>query len=144
MSFQTFGADAPGEESCHYGASKLQCRGPARQFDAPYMVAMGDSETFGKFVKYPFASLLEKSIGIPCVNLGSPNSGLDALLQDPDLIRIAKSADLAIIQAMGAQNLTNRFSGYIPGAMTGSSNRLRCCSTCSPRWISPILPLPTT
>ncbi|MBL3703718.1 hypothetical protein GI582_13565 [Sulfitobacter sp. BDSS02] len=109
MSFQTFGADAPGEEACQYGASRLQCRGPARQFDTPYMVAMGDSETFGKFVKYPFASLLEKSIGMPCVNLGSPNSGLDALLQDPDLIRIAKQADLAIIQAMGAQNLTNRF-----------------------------------
>ncbi len=109
MSFELPGARAPEDLLCRYGASKLMCRGPRRKLDQPYVAFLGGSETFGKFVEQPFVALVERALGKPCVNLGSANSGLDAYVQDPDILRICAEADLTVIQVMGAQNLSNRY-----------------------------------
>lgn len=109
MSFELPGAGAPEDLLCRYGASKLMCRGPRRKLDRPYVAFLGGTETYGKFVKQPFVALVERDVGQMCVNLGSVNSGLDAYIQDPDIMRIARDARLSVIQVMGAQNLSNRF-----------------------------------
>lgn len=108
MSYQLPGAGAPDAVTCRYGVSKLHFRGPGRSFAAPYLACIGGSETFGRFVPSPFPALLEERLGDACINLGSINSGLDALLHDPELSRIATGAEACIVQLPGAQNLSNR------------------------------------
>lgn len=109
MSFELTGANAPDDLPCRYGASKLMCRGPRRTLEQPYVAFIGGSETYGKFVRQPFVALAEDELGINCVNLGSVNAGLDAFVQDPDIIRISRAASLTVIQVLGAQNLSNRY-----------------------------------
>lgn len=109
MSIELPGAGASEDLFCQYGASKLMCRGPSRKLDKPYIAFLGGSETFGKFVDKPFVALVEQAVDKICVNLGSANSGLDAYVHDPEILRIAGGADLTVIQVMGAQNLSNRF-----------------------------------
>lgn len=102
------GADAPEQLSCRYGTSKLRFRGPKRSLDAPYVACMGGTETYGRFVSKPFPALLEQRMGGPCVNFGSINSGLDSILNDAELMRLAQGAEACILQVPGAQNLSNR------------------------------------
>lgn len=94
---------------CRYGNSRLLFRGPRRDLDAPYAAILGGTEVYGKFVPRPFPDLLEERLGRPVVNLGCVNAGLDAFLNDADTLQVARGADWAVIQALGAQNLTNRF-----------------------------------
>jgi len=109
MSFELPGTGVPEEMLCRYGTSKLMCRGPRRKLDKPYVAFLGGDETFGRFVDQPFVTLVEQAVGKPCVNLGSANSGLDAYVLDPEISRITGKAQLAVVQVMGAQNLSNRF-----------------------------------
>ena len=109
MSIEIHGAFALDEPPCRYGRSRLQCRGPLRRPEPPYFAFLGESETYGKYVKRPFAALLERDIGQVCINLGATNAGVDAYLGDDTLLEIAAGATQVVIQAMGAQNLTNRY-----------------------------------
>lgn len=109
MSFLIQGVSALDEEPCQYGTSKLFCRGPKRDAEGEYLAFLGDSETYGRFVEWPFPALVEQATGQVCLNLGAVNVGLDSYLHDPDLIALARAADAAVVQVMGAQNLTNRF-----------------------------------
>ncbi|MDK3072110.1 DUF6473 family protein [Sedimentitalea sp. JM2-8] len=109
MSFEVPGAHALDDTPCRYGASKLLVRGPSRDLEQPYLSFLGGSETYGKFVEKPFAALTEAAMDIACVNLGCVNAGVDAFVNDPDLLEIAGSARFTVIQVMGAQNLTNRY-----------------------------------
>lgn len=109
MSYEGKSALAPDETSCRYGESRLQCRGPLRDPGPGYLVFMGTHETYGRFVPEPFVSLVERDLGRDCVNLGCLNGGLEAYLQDDDLLSMARGADLAVIQVSGAQKLSNPF-----------------------------------
>ena len=109
MSFENPGAGTLEIPPCRYGTSKLLCRGPRRVPEKPYFAFLGDGETFGKFVARPFASLVELATGQPCLNLGGSNAGIDAYLDDPTLLEIAAGAEISVVQAMGPQNLTNRY-----------------------------------
>lgn len=108
MSYELPGAGAPDAVTCRYGVSKLRFRGPCRDLSAPYLACIGGSETYGRFVSAPYPTLLEARMGEACVNLGSVNSGLDALLHDPELSRIATGAEACILQLPAAHNLSNR------------------------------------
>lgn len=108
MSYELPGAGAPDAVTCRYGVSKLRFRGPERDLNAPYVACIGGTETFGRFVSDPYPALLEQRLGEACVNLGSINSGLDAILLDPELARLAQAAEFCILQLPGAQNLSNR------------------------------------
>lgn len=104
----------PGDRSldyfpCRYGTSRVLFRGPRRNLDRPYVVALGGTETYGKFVPEPYPALIEAATGLCMVNLGYVNAGIDLYLKDPDVLDTAARARLAVVQIMGAQNLTNRF-----------------------------------
>jgi uncharacterized protein DUF6473 len=109
MSFELPGAGVPEDLFCRYGTSRLMCRGPRRKLNGPYIAFIGGNATFGRFVDQPFVARIEQSTGWTCVNLGAANTGLDAYVQDPELLKIAGGAKVAVIQVMGAQNLSNRY-----------------------------------
>ncbi len=94
---------------CRYGASKLVFRGPKKGTTRPYMAFIGGTEFYGKFVRRPIPALVEEQLGIPCLNLGCTNAGVDVFSKDPTIIDLANGAQVAVVQITGAQNLTNRF-----------------------------------
>ncbi len=106
MSFEVSGARALADIPCRYGTSRLLVRGPRRSLRDPYIAFLGSSDTYGSFVMHPFVALIESEIGMTCVNLGCANAGVDALLNDPEVIEIAASAQLAVLQVSGAQNMS--------------------------------------
>ncbi len=109
MSIERTGAAALDYLPCRYGNSRLLFRGPRRSLDRPYVLFLGGSATYGKFVRQPFPNLVEHALGQDCVNLGCLNAGIDAFLHDPDVLNIANGAMLTVFELPGAQNLSNRF-----------------------------------
>jgi hypothetical protein len=99
---------------CRYGASKLVFRGPRRDLSAPFVAFVGGTETYGKFIAEPYPALIEKSLGITCVNFGLMNAGVDAFVHDPFVSETVAKADVTVVQVMGAQNMTNRFYAVHP------------------------------
>jgi Domain of unknown function (DUF6473) len=94
---------------CTYGKSRLMFRGPRRSLDRPYVVFLGGTETYGKYVPDPFPDLVEDEIGYASVNLGCVNAGLDVYLAEPAVIEVAARAEAVVLQIVGAANLSNRY-----------------------------------
>jgi hypothetical protein len=94
---------------CRYGTSKLLFRGPKRRLDKPYVAVVGGTETYGKFVEQPFPDLLESNLGLPVVNFGAVNAGIDVFSCDETVMSACSGARAMVLQAMGAHNLRNRF-----------------------------------
>ncbi|MBL8562344.1 MAG: hypothetical protein JNN06_08695 [Gemmobacter sp.] len=109
MAFVYPGAGALDYAPCRYGTSRVVFRGPAKSLDVPYVAVLGGTETYGKFVPEPYPALVEAEAGVQVVNLGAVNAGLDVYLNDPDLLEIARGAEVVVVQIVGAQNLSNRF-----------------------------------
>lgn len=94
---------------CRYGSSRMLFRGPRKRLDNPYLAFIGGTETYGKFIDKPFPTLIEKALRQPCVNFGSVNGGIDAVVHDRTVMEICQNADLTVVQVMGANLLSNRF-----------------------------------
>lgn len=114
MAYVARGGGAPNAEPCRYGTSKLLFRGPQRPLEGRYVVALGGTETCGKFIAEPYPDRLERMLGVPVVNLGLVNTGLDAYLNATDLRPVLQRATAAVVQIVGAQNLSNRFYAVHP------------------------------
>lgn len=114
MAFLSAGAAVPDYAPCHYGASKLVFRGPRRNLAGRYMVVIGGTETFGKYVPLPFVDQLEQSLAVPVVNFGIANAGPDVFLADDEVARIASGAAAVVVQVVGAHNQTNPFYAVHP------------------------------
>lgn len=109
MIYESLGAAGLDYQPCRYGDSRLLFRGPYRAPEGSYVAFLGGSETYGRFLARPFPALLEQAAGIRAVNLGCVTGGLDVYLDQPGLVDIVAGADRAVIQVMGAQNVSNRF-----------------------------------
>ena len=109
MSFEYRGEGTLNYFPCHYGRSKLLFRGPKRSISGDYSVAIGGSETFGKFVEAPYPNILEFMTGRKIINLGCMYAGPTMFLNDPSVLEICQNARVTIIQLTGAQNMSNRF-----------------------------------
>lgn len=94
---------------CSYGTSPLIFRGPRRSLVPPYCVALGGTETFGKFVPHPYPRLLESRSGLRVANFACVNAGLDTMLDDATVLEAAAGAKSVILQVLPAQNLSNAF-----------------------------------
>lgn len=103
------GAGALDYFPCRYGLSRTVFRGPERDLSRPYVVALGGSPTFGKYVASPYPALLEQATGHQVANLGGLNAGPDFYLSDPAALRVAAQAQVAVVQITGADVLTNPF-----------------------------------
>lgn len=109
MTFDVLGPGALDYLPCRYGTSRLLFRGPRRKLTAPYLAFVGSTETYGKFIADPFPALLEKELGMTCVNFGQMNAGIDAFVQDAFVLKAASEAKVTVVQILSAQNMTNRF-----------------------------------
>jgi hypothetical protein len=109
MTYATVSQTALDYFPCRYGTSKLLFRGPRRRLQDDYVVFLGGTETFGKFIEMPFSTLTEHETGMKSVNLGCVNAGIDAYITDKSLMGICAKAKVTVIQVMGAQNMSNRF-----------------------------------
>lgn len=114
MTYNALGPGALDYLPCRYGTSKLLFRGPGRNLDDPYIAFIGGTETYGRFVEKPFPALIEVATGMPCVNFGCMNAGLDVFARDPFVLGAAAEAQISVLQIMGAQNMTNRFYSVHP------------------------------
>lgn len=94
---------------CHYPGSTLPVRGPCSEVTPPYIAFLGGSETFGRFIEAPFAARVAHQLGRSCVNLGSINAGLDAMLNDAGVMRIAAGAGLSVVQLPPVPDLSNLY-----------------------------------
>lgn len=94
---------------CRYGTSRAMFRGPARDVSGRYVVMMGGTQTFGKYVSAPYPALVEREIGQQVVNLGGLGAGPDFYLEDQAALRIAAEACLAVVQLPGAEAMSNPF-----------------------------------
>ncbi|MWD29067.1 hypothetical protein E0K89_016435 [Aquicoccus sp. SCR17] len=99
---------------CRYGGSRLLFRGPRRDLSGAYLAFLGGTETYGKFLPRPYPAVVEQALGLPCVNLGGVNAGVDLYLRDPALQALASGAVATVVQLTGAQNLSNRFYSVHP------------------------------
>ena len=109
MSYELKSASALSGGTCCYADSRLHVRGPERDLEDPYVAFLGGTEVFGRFVAEPFPAVAETLLGVPCVNLGGVNAGLDSYMSDDSLMQIAEDAQVVVCQLLGAQNLSNRY-----------------------------------
>ncbi len=99
---------------CRYGRSRVLFRGPRRRLKGDYIAFLGGTETYGRFIGTPFPVLVEKQIGLSCVNFGSINAGIDLYMHDPTVMQAVEAARLNVLQVLGAQNMSNRFYSVHP------------------------------
>ena len=99
---------------CRYNGSRLWFRGPRRTLRAPYVVCMGGSDVYGRFLTQPWPSLLEAQIGCPVANMGVENAGIDAYLNDPGALMTAANAAVVVLQLGCSHNTSNRFYSVHP------------------------------
>ncbi|SFR56983.1 hypothetical protein SAMN04488005_2978 [Yoonia tamlensis] len=114
MKQEVFPTTGIGIRACTYGQSKVVFRGPRKSLDQPYMAFVGSTETYGKFIQEPFASLVEQELHQTCVNFGCVNGGIDAFVNDDSVLDICRGAEMTVLQIMGANNLSNRFYSVHP------------------------------
>ncbi|WP_278924162.1 DUF6473 family protein [Pseudophaeobacter profundi] len=109
MSYELKSANALAGGTCCYAGSRLPVRGPKRDLTRPYFAFLGGTEMFGRFVKTPFSDVSESLIEVPCVNIAAVNAGLDTFASDAAVLKVARQARVAVVQLMGAQNISNRY-----------------------------------
>ena len=114
MTYDVLGPGALDYEPCRYGESKLLFRGPERSLTGPYVACLGGAETYGRFVKSPFPALVERDLGLNCINFGIPNAGVQVFASDPMLREVTAGARVTVVQVMGAQNLANSYYAVHP------------------------------
>ena len=114
MSYENMGGGPLDYAPCHYGNSRLVFRGPARNVKGDYIVFLGGTETYGKFIANPFPALIEQTLGMSCINLGQSNAGVDVFLNDTTILATAANAQQCVVQVTGANNLSNRYYSVHP------------------------------
>lgn len=112
--YENPGAGALDYFPCRYGKSKLLFRGPKRKLGTSYCAMLGGTETYGKFVPVPFPDLVAERTGKTVINLGCVNAGVDAFSTDGAVLDVCGGAKVAVVQVLGAQNMSNRFYAVHP------------------------------
>ena len=93
---------------CQYETSRLTYRGPACDLSKPHVAVLGGSETFGRYIEHPYPALLQDWLDMPVANLGVFQAGLSLFSEERWLLEAASQAEVAVLQVLGAQNMSNR------------------------------------
>ncbi len=101
--------DNDADANCEYGECRIAFRGPASPIDEPFVAVIGASEVRGDADAAPFTERLAALTGRTVVNFGVANAGIDVFVRDPAFAAVASRADVVVMEAMGAHNLSNRF-----------------------------------
>lgn len=114
MTYENLGQGALDYFPCRYGKSKLLFRGPRKKMAGEYIAMIGGTETYGKFIEKPFASLVGEAMEMECVNFGCVTAGVDVFANETPVIDACSKARVTVVQAVGAQNMSNRFYAVHP------------------------------
>ncbi len=114
MTYDILGPGALDYLPCRYGTSKLTFRGPRRASEEPYVAFLGGAANFGKFIEQPFPLLVEHLTGVTSVNFGQINAGIDVFAKDLTILDAARSAQVTVVEVLGAVNMNNRFYSVHP------------------------------
>ncbi len=90
-----------------FGSAPLTLRGPKKEPDGDYIAMLGGSETYGKYVQYPFPDLVEAVTGVQVLNLGVMNAGIGAFTDDENVSELCNRSKATVVQVLGAQNMSN-------------------------------------
>jgi len=112
MTYDVLGAGALDYMPCHYGASKLNFRGPKRVLGGadgmePYVAFLGGTQTFGKYIEQPYPLKVEHLTGVASVNFGQINAGPDVFFKEQVVLKAAHKARATVVEVMGASNMSN-------------------------------------
>ena len=94
---------------CQYENSKNLFRGPKKSYNGLYGVCLGGADTFGGQVPDPFSSMIERTVGIPILNLGAQHSGAGFYIEDDDILKIIENAHIILIEAPSVVNQSNPY-----------------------------------
>lgn len=97
-----------------YPGSPLRFRGPAADLDAPGIVCVGSTETYGRYIAMPYPDRLAHMSGQAVANMGLPNAGLDVMSTDPAICKALEGARAIVVQVPSASNLSNRLYAVHP------------------------------
>lgn len=128
MAYEKLAGTGLDYQPCEYPGSKLLFRGPARSLQGEYVAFLGGTDTYGKFIEHPFPALVERAIGLPCVNFGWSNAGVDVFLNDPGVLQAAQNARAVVLQMPCAQNMSNAYYRVHPrrnDRFLGPTERMR-------------------
>ena len=114
MTYDRLGATGLDYRPCRYGESRTLFRGPKADLTQDYVLFLGGTATYGKFIPRPYPALVETRMRLTSVNLGAVNAGPDLYLNDPELLAMTAGAVATVIQLPGAANLTNRYYSVHP------------------------------
>lgn len=109
MSFAFMGHGPLDYKLVTYAGSQMRFRGPQVDFSKPFVLCLGGSETFGKFVPQPFADRLAGRLQRPVANMAAMNAGLELILGDAAIADAMSRAEAIVLQITGAHHITNRF-----------------------------------
>lgn len=114
MTYENLGQGALDYFPCRYGKSKLLFRGPRKKMAGEYIAMIGGTETYGKFIEKPFAERVGEAMKMECVNFGCVTAGVDVFANETPVIDACSKARVTVVQAIGAQNMSNRFYAVHP------------------------------
>ncbi len=114
MTYENLGQGVLDYFPCRYGNSKLLFRGPRKKMAGEYIAMIGGTETYGKFIEKPFPTLVSEAMEMECVNFGCVTAGIDVFANETPVIDACTHARVTVIQALGAQNMSNRFYAVHP------------------------------
>lgn len=83
-------------------------RGPEPDLTKPYIACLGAAQTFGRYVRRPFPTLLSDELGAQVVNFGTGGAGPGFFMRDSKVMEAANEAKLCVVQVMSARSLSNR------------------------------------
>jgi hypothetical protein len=85
-------------------------RGPKPPLDAErFFACIGAAQTFGRFCKRPFPTILSDELSLPVLNLGAAGAGPLMFLRRPEIFEYVNRARLAIVQVMSARGEDNSY-----------------------------------
>ncbi len=114
MTYENLGQGVLDYFPCRYGNSKLLFRGPRKKMAGEYIAMIGGTETYGKFIEKPFPDLVSEAMEMECVNFGCVTAGVDVFANETPVTEACSQARVTVIQALGAQNMSNRFYAVHP------------------------------
>ncbi len=91
------------------GDSRLLFRGPQQERSGKHVAYLGGTETYGRFLENPFPDLIAERTGLPAVNLGCVNAGVDVYLGQDEVLKVCRTACATVVEILGAQNLSNGY-----------------------------------
>lgn len=95
-------------QNYRFGRAAQRFRGPMPDLTKPYVSFIGGSETYGKFSLAAYPNILEKHLGVPCANWGTPGAGPWFFLKDPVLLEGLSRSQVCVVSVMGAIPNSNR------------------------------------